>query len=166
MSHLESAIADLYDHEQQQVSGRRRSEAPDWGGDDLFTGTPRRRRFERPARGEHPVSRTRDTVEHPVQRRAAQRARTYQPDTPDVLDISELGDLLAPPVEDEAPAPRPVTGRRTVTVTGHPDAPALRRRPAPTMDERMIGSRPDRIAAYAFAMGLLLILIAFLTANA
>jgi hypothetical protein len=34
------------------------------------------------------------------------------------------------------------------------------------MDEWLIGTRPERIASYAFAMGLLLILIAFLTAHA
>jgi hypothetical protein len=55
---------------------------------------------------------------------------------------------------------------RRVTVTGHPDAYTVRRRPAPTLDERHVGSRPERIAAWAFAMGLLLILIAFLTAHA
>ena len=182
MSHSESAIADLYDFEQDQASSgdARRREAPDWGGDDLFTGTPRRRRFERASRGEHPVARMRDTVEHPVQRRAAQHRR--RPDVRNVLDLGEIGDLLSPPADADAeaapatplasaraetPERRPASvGRRTVTVTGHPDAPALRRRPAPTMDERLIGSRPERIAAYAFGMGLLLILIAILTANA
>jgi hypothetical protein len=168
MSHLASAIADLYDHEQEPSAGRRRREAPDWGGDDLFTGTPRRRRFERAPRGEHPA-RLRDTMEHPVQRRTGQRAR--RPDLANLVDLGELGDLLAPPAETPPAGPAPSearrpAGRRTVTITGHPDATAVRRRPAPTMDERLIGSRPERIAAYAFGLGMLLILIAFLTANA
>jgi hypothetical protein len=59
-----------------------------------------------------------------------------------------------------------VEGRRTVKIGGRPaefySAPA--RRPSRTVHER-VGSRPDRIAAWAFALGLLLILIAIATAN-
>lgn len=57
-----------------------------------------------------------------------------------------------------------VEGRRTVKVGGRPaefhSAPARRR----AVHER-VGPRPDRIAAWAFALGLLLILIAIATAN-
>jgi hypothetical protein len=60
-----------------------------------------------------------------------------------------------------------VEGRRTVKIGGRPaefhSAPA-RRRPARTVQERL-GPRPDRIAAWAFALGILLILIAVATAN-
>jgi hypothetical protein len=60
-----------------------------------------------------------------------------------------------------------VEGRRTVKIGGRPaefhSAPT-RRRPARTVHERL-GPRPDRIAAWAFALGLLLILIAVATAN-
>ena len=60
-----------------------------------------------------------------------------------------------------------VEGRRTVKIGGRPsefhNAPT-RRRPAKTMHERL-GPRPDRIAAWAFALGLLLILIAVATAS-
>jgi len=59
-----------------------------------------------------------------------------------------------------------VEGRRTVKIAGHPaqfhSTPA--RRPSRTVHER-VGPRPDRIAAWAFALGLLLILIAIATAN-
>ena len=41
----------------------------------------------------------------------------------------------------------------------------MRRRPPRTASERL-GARPDRVAAWAFALGLLLILIAVATANA
>lgn len=55
-----------------------------------------------------------------------------------------------------------VEGRRTVKIGGRPpefhSAPARRR----AVHER-VGPRPDRIAAWAFALGLLLILIAILT---
>jgi hypothetical protein len=63
-----------------------------------------------------------------------------------------------------------VEGRRTVKIGGRPaefhGTPArARRRPPRTVHERL-GARPERIAAWAFALGLLLILIAVATANA
>jgi hypothetical protein len=58
--------------------------------------------------------------------------------------------------------------RRTVKIGGRPgayDVPrAARRRPPRTVGER-VGARPDRIAAWAFALGMLLILIAVVTAQ-
>jgi hypothetical protein len=58
-----------------------------------------------------------------------------------------------------------VQGRRTVKIGGRPaefhPSPARRSR---TIHERL-GPRPDRIAAWAFALGILLILIAVATAN-
>jgi hypothetical protein len=60
-----------------------------------------------------------------------------------------------------------VEGRRTVKIGGRPaefySAPG-RRRPSRAVHER-VGPRPDRIAAWAFALGLLLILIAIATAS-
>lgn len=53
-----------------------------------------------------------------------------------------------------------VPGRRTVVIGGQ--ASLARRRPAPTVPER-IGPRPDRLAAYAVALGMLLIIIALLS---
>src|SRR4051794_35400682 len=157
MHNHESAMADFYDHEVESPPEGRR-EAPDWGGDDLFTTTPRRRRFDRPLRGEHPSepsdrfdrARRRDTMEHPVQRPLARRAA----DQAELGDLEELVvDFAGPAVAEmdrlDAGAPHlePTTeparaGRRTVTVTGHPDGSALRRRPAPSLDERFVGSRP------------------------
>ena len=61
-----------------------------------------------------------------------------------------------------------VAGRRTVKIGGRPgELPpsAVRRRPPRTASERL-GARPDRVAAWAFALGILLILIAVATANA
>lgn len=58
-------------------------------------------------------------------------------------------------------------GRRTIVIGGHPDRatlPATPRRPPRTAAER-VGPRPDRIVAYAVALGLLLILIALLTSH-
>jgi hypothetical protein len=57
-------------------------------------------------------------------------------------------------------------GRRTVTITGHPGATRRQRpldagprRPPRTFEER-IAHAPERIAMWAFALGLLLIVIA------
>jgi hypothetical protein len=61
-----------------------------------------------------------------------------------------------------------VEGRRTVKIGGRPAdfySPSTRRRPTRPVHERL-GARPDRIAAWAFALGILLILIAIATANA
>jgi hypothetical protein len=58
-------------------------------------------------------------------------------------------------------------GRRTVKIGGRPgelQASPVRRRPPRTASERL-GARPDRVAAWAFALGILLILIAVATAN-
>ena len=58
-----------------------------------------------------------------------------------------------------------VEGRRTVKIGGRPGEhyrPPERRRPPRTVSERL-GPRPDRIAAWACALGFLLILIAILT---
>jgi hypothetical protein len=65
----------------------------------------------------------------------------------------------------EAPAPGE---RRTIRIGGRPEGSleatrAQRRRPPRTAHER-VGARPDRLAAWAVALGLLLILIAVLSA--
>jgi hypothetical protein len=73
----------------------------------------------------------------------------------------------------EPPPERAPNGRRTTVITGRPEgaprplspvAPE-RRRPARTPAE-WIGPRPERIVAWAFVLGLLLILIAISTADA
>jgi len=55
-------------------------------------------------------------------------------------------------------------GRRTVTITGHPDRMPVPRtqRPPRTAIER-IGASPDRIVGYAVLLGFVLVLIAVLT---
>ena len=132
MSHPELAIAGFYDHEQE--TERRTS---DWGGDDLFTAAPpRRRRFER---GAHPV-RLRD-----------------EPHAPVVAAHPEP--RVADPYAEPVPA-----GRRTVTITGRPDPLPVVRRPARTIDER-IAHRPERIASWTCSLGALSILLAILTAQ-
>ena len=132
MSESELAIAGFYDHE--QTDERR---APDWGGDDLFTGPgPRTRRFERPLAPSPP---------------------------PEPAAVATA--VVAEP--EPEPAPRtymePVpAGRRTVTITGRPEGVA--RRPARTIDER-IAHRPERIASWTCGLGFLSILLAIVTAQ-
>jgi hypothetical protein len=73
----------------------------------------------------------------------------------------------------EAPPERAANGRRTTLITGRPEGaprplslvPPERRRPRRTPAE-LIGARPERIVAWAFVLGLLLILIAISTADA
>ena len=68
------------------------------------------------------------------------------------------------------PPERAANGRRTKVITGRPDraprplslVPADRRRPPRTPAE-WIGPRPERIVAWSFGLGILLILIAILT---
>ena len=189
MTHPETAIAGLFDHEQDlepagaSLRGRERP-APDWGGDELFSSTPRRRRRLDPEQARRAAverHRSRDIGEHHL----------YAVPSPEDVEWSHPArfqrDEAAPvdaPAGADAPSswpPRPIeetaveavefteiakpAGRRTVTVTGHPEPRVIRpRRPAPTVDQR-IGHRPDRIAGWAFALGMLLILIAILTAN-
>jgi hypothetical protein len=68
-------------------------------------------------------------------------------------------------VESRTTARRPEPssqGRRTVTITGHPTPPRRRRPPA----AQGIVARPDRVALWAFLLGLFLVLVAAATANA
>jgi hypothetical protein len=63
--------------------------------------------------------------------------------------------------DPESSASAPVADRRTITITGQP-TPA-RRRPA-VLDSQL--AQPDRIALWAFLLGLLLVAVAAGTAHA
>jgi hypothetical protein len=172
----------FYDHEDDNVQQER--VAADWGADEVFATVPRRRmRGERRvATGLHAVTRPRGAGDHHdellrrewIAAREAEAAAELAVEAP----APEL-DVLPDPVEmtegvafesTAAWAEEPViaaNGRKTVTITGRPEgappAPrpivADRRRPPRTVDER-IGGRPDRVAGWAFGMGILLIVIA------
>jgi hypothetical protein len=62
-------------------------------------------------------------------------------------------------VEPGADSP---SGRRTVTITGHPGHTPRRRSPT---EARMV-ARPDRVALWAFVLGLFLVFVAAATAHA
>jgi hypothetical protein len=100
-------------------------------------------------------------------------AATRDPDEPAIVrqweaeDSPEWDAIMSPP-EERAP-----NGRRTKVITGRPEgaprplalAPGERRRPPRTPAE-WVGPRPERIVAWAFVLGLLLILVAISTADA
>ena len=71
-------------------------------------------------------------------------------------------DVGAPLVADGYAPVYAENGRRTVRITGHPVPP--RRRPGPAQSQ--IQARPDRIALWAFLLGLFLVFMAVATANA
>ena len=58
-------------------------------------------------------------------------------------------------------AAAPLAERRTVVITGQP-SPARRRSAA----QAQIAARPDRVALWAFLLGLMLVLVAAATAHA
>jgi hypothetical protein len=164
----------LYDHESSSEGPRRRV-ADDWGIDEDFPRV-RGRRFARTHEGP-PRSRRR-----PVEDWGADQA--FEPSVEhDPEDLVQAAESARAQTEEfaaaedteivEAPELEVVTeGRRTIRINGRPGerseiAPftstARRRRPPRTVEERLAGD-PTRIIAWAFALGLLLILIAIITA--
>lgn len=132
-----SLARDLYDHERPRP---RRRPAPDWGGDELFDAVPRRR-FARVDEA-HPAE-----VEAEPELDAPVPVRHLR-----VVEDAELVSL-APPA------------RRTVTITGHPGRSASLERPRARSMEQRIHARPASFAGWAFALGLLLIVIAIATSG-
>jgi hypothetical protein len=173
----------LYDHESDAP---RRRPADDWGIDESFPRV-RGRRFARhegavrDARAqEGPSRRRRRPVEDWGADEAFDGASHAEPEAP-VDEVAPLPAALTEAPTGEAsivagvvaaPAPDVVSdGRRTIRINGRPGevseiAPftsaARRRRPPLTVEERLAGN-PTRIIAWAFLLGLLLILIAVLT---
>jgi hypothetical protein len=176
-------------------SARRRRPVADWGGDELFTRMPRRRaghsgsrtrRFARPEDDVAPAVPLDELA--PAEPEAAEvdpqladfeRQAEHEPPTEEREPRrSVAAERVAERGGDPVPASRAsaggVPGRRTVVIgrTGrpespHPEAPfasVSRRRPPRTVAER-IGGQPERIVAWAFALGLILILIAIATAQ-
>ena len=156
----------LYDHETPEAPRRR--VADDWGIDESFPRV-RGRRFARTHEGP-PRARRR-----PVEDWGADEA--FEPpvehDPEDLVAAAESARAQTEEfVSIDAPEPEVVhEGRRTIRINGRPGevseiAPftsaARRRRPPRTVEERLAGD-PTGIIAWAFALGILLILIAILT---
>jgi hypothetical protein len=144
----------LYDHEHE--AGPRRRQADDWGIDESFPRV-RGRRF---AHAQGATSRN--------------RLHLVEDEAPVFVDApveDEAADLVAASVEDEAPVFVEADERRTIRINGRPSelseiAPfvssAARHRPPRSVEERLAGD-PTRIIAWAFVLGILLILIAVAT---
>ena len=161
----------LYDHESTEAPHRR--VADDWGIDESFPRV-RGRRFARTHEGP-PRARRR-----PVEDWGADEAFEGTSGEEPVDEVAPPEALAEAPTAEEsivaevvdAPPPEVIAdGRRTIRINGRPGevseiAPftstARRRRPPRTVEERLAGD-PTRIIAWAFALGLILILIAILT---
>lgn len=113
-----------------------RRPAPDWGGDDLFDAVPRRR-FTRAPLPEPPG--------------ATAPVGTGHPDEQPVVGPEALSAPSAPPA------------RRTVVITGQPGRSTAVERHRPSRLEQRIHARPDRLAAWAFALCVFLIIVALAT---
>lgn len=145
---------------------RRRPPVPDWGGDELFNQAPRRR-FTRTGPSTH------------VRRPSASPITTHQlRRNSDAAPSASLRGVEGRSSADfdrySAEGTGSIVGSPLITVyepdagitTG--DSPRVardRRRPRRTVDERL-GARPDRVAAWAFLLGLMFILLAVGTADA
>lgn len=186
MHNAEAAIEPaFYDHEDDIV--QRDRAAADWGADEVFASVPRRRlrgdRHATAARRSAPRRVSGPGVEDDAEaaERAAWLAAVETELTAERAPVTEAAPAPAEPmraneltdgVNFDAPAawadePTEPAGRRTVTITGNPGrapAPARplvtdRRRPPRTVGERF-GESPDRVAGWAFGMGILLIVVA------
>jgi len=189
--HARSTRDDVYDHDrelEEPRSGRRRRPVADWGvGEDMFEhmprnrfsraaeAPPRERRFAREdgERRLYAVEGGEPEASEPPRGGVDDGRRTIRVGKDEDLP-SEIAAITADrdiPADDVAEPVADKPERRTVKIGGRPEGSleAARyqrdraRRPRPTAHER-VGHRPDRIAMWAFALGMLLILIAILTA--
>jgi hypothetical protein len=183
----------VYDHETEDARSARRRPVADWGvGEELFDHMPRRR-FGRPSdphrRDSHPRERSGSahaedfpSADEPAERRPTASDRLERAPTEDLgAPASHRAAALAEAEASAEPAARPepaapaeptarvdaVDGRRTIVIgrSVEPDGVTRRPRRPRTVRDR-VGHRPDRIAMWAVALGMLLILIAILTAGA
>ena len=90
-----------------------------------------------------------------MERAAARRLREHdEPQNPSARPDLRLVEPDASPLEQGE--------RRTVIITGNPGPAPRRRSPA----QAQITARPDRIALWAFVLGLFLVVVAAATAHA
>lgn len=168
----------VYDHETEEPrGGRRRRQVADWGvGEELFDHMPSPRRRFRSAPAEAPSVRRdahhRERRFEPAPQRGPLVPIDEAPTREHALPVRELvieahvteADVEAPGAavarRDDAPRGG-VEGRRTVVIGGQASL-ARRPRPQRTVGERL-GPRPDRIAGWAVALGVLLIVITILS---
>ena len=111
------------------------------------------------------------TADEPRRERAVESWLDAEPAQPELALAEPPARLVAASARPEPAPVRTVVvqsdeprERRTVVISGHPGGLPMARpaRPPKTAIER-VGTRPDRIVAYAVALGFLLVLIAVLT---
>ena len=156
----EYSSADVVDAEQTGDRRRGRRPVADWGGDDLFTHVPRRR-FTRAV----PATHSRRPGAVPVGTHQSRRSG----ESPSISSLgADHGGYFN--AEESAPASGHSLDRASVVVHDEHSVgieprgrrPERRRR---AVDERGL-PRPDRVAAWAFMLGMLLVLLAVATADA
>jgi hypothetical protein len=158
----------FYDHETDEPSGRRRRAAADWGvGEDIFDRMPSRRFTRADRRAEHREEEPRRferRVSGPAERDPAERGAVPRTIVIESGETSAARNVVLETGETDALLEAGPPARRTVIIKGQPDRLPIQRtqRPPRTAVER-IGTSPDRIVAYAVALGFLLVLIAVLT---
>jgi hypothetical protein len=147
------ALVDPPDRRDATEERRAAAATAEWAGARDRTGAGRHGRGGSPSPQEAVLARAErlglSLVEQPAEPAPAARRR------------QESGEMIEPP------------GRRTKVITGRPGSvpqplPAVRapRSRARRTPAEWIGSRPERIVAWAFVLGLILILIAISTADA
>jgi len=157
------AAAVFYDQSEERA-------VVDWGGDELFTRMPRPRAVDTapPPRYSPP---------RPADPAAERRLVLVEPHSVSPAPAATPDAAVQGIPAGWAPVERTASGRRTTVITGHPEdrhAPRPRPRPRPVVSRprrrrspaEWVGPRPERIVAWAFVLGLLLILIAISTADA
>ncbi len=158
------------EREEHPGSERRRRPVADWGGDELFNHVPRRR-FSRTGAGAH----TRRPSPSPITSHQLRRNTDFAAGAP-VRGV-ESGGGVEPGVT--LSASHAAVQSSLITIYDQdslarvpetalaPDwvAARHRHRARRSVDER-VGPRPDRVAALAFVLGLLLVLLAVATADA
>lgn len=165
LEHDEHA-ADEVESDDSVAHVRRRPPVADWGGDELFNHPPRRR-FARAGAASHARRPSASPItSHQLRRNADSGPAPARP-----------GDRRADSIhEDGAWSASHGLGLDPRITIYEPDADLAlrtddaraardRRRPRRSVDDH-VGARPDRIAAWAFALGLMLILLAVGTADA
>lgn len=145
----------------------RRFEPADRATDRGEPAPDRHRRFEPSDRGQ-PTPEDRARAAEDYERFTVAREPVAAAVREPVSDLPAPAALEpAPPREESDTVAHPGEGRRTVVIRGRGAEPAglahRERRPR-TAGERL-GPRPERLAAWAVALGVLLILIAILTAH-
>ena len=152
-------------------SQRRRRPVADWGGDELFDHVPRRR-FSRAGVGAH----SRRPSASPITSHQLRRNTDFVAGAPLRGGDEPAAGESAPGTLSTLPAavdPSVVTiydaggqiGAVPASAPLESYAARERRRARRSVDDR-VGPRPDRIAALAFILGLLLVLLAVATADA